>query len=162
MNKIFIIVGLIPLLINIILYVIPITEKGKFGKVTVPKSTFLITPIVADIVFGSGLIANAISYVNGNYSDKDEFKTIILFAFILVLSIVPLIYYNKSIVKYDSEKIYYHKKWYKFSDVQSFGYDRKNYVFITKSGDKIKIDRLAVGFNLLYKTYQEYTNKKAH
>ena len=160
MYKIFIIVGVIPLIINIILYVIPLKEKGKFGKVTVPKSAFLITPIIADLVLGCGLIANVISYVNSNFSDKEEFKTIILFSVVLVLSVIPLICYKKSIVKYDADKIFYHKKWYNFSDIQSFGNDQKSYVFVTKTGEKIKIDILAVGFDLLYKTYQDYKNKK--
>lgn len=157
--KIIIIVGLIPLIVNIILYVIPLKEKGNYGKVTVSKSTYLVTPIVADIVFGFGLIANTISYINGDYSDREELKTIVLFSCIIPLTFIPLIYYKKSIVKYDSEKIYYHKKWYSFSEIETFGYNEKHYSFVTKSGEKIKIDGLAVGFDSLYKTYQQYLKR---
>ena len=155
-----IIVGIIPLIINLLLYVSPLTEKGRNGVVSVSKITFLLFPLFSQLVLGIGLTLNIYSYIVDGFVDKDNYiPTFILFSVTILMGIYPEIYYFRSIVKYDNEKMYYRKRQYYFSDVISFGYDKKEYVFVMKDDSKVKIDALAVWFENLYKNYKEFKNK---
>ena len=156
-----IIVGIIPLIINLLLYVSPLTEKGRNGVVSVSKITFLLFPLFSQLVLGIGLTLNIYSYIVDGFVDKDNYiPTFILFSVTILMGIYPEIYYFRSIVKYDNEKMYYRKRQYYFSDVVSFGYDKKEYVFVMKDDSKVKIDALAVGFENLYKNYKEFKNRR--
>ena len=74
----------------------------------------------------------------------------------VIISLLLLLYiflYNhfRNIIKYDSEKLIYKRKIIFFDDIVNFGYDDKFYYFVIRKGNKIKISRLAVGFDDLYK-----------
>ena len=160
MYKIIIIVAIVPLIINLLLYVLPLKEKGRNGVVSVSKITFFVFPLISQLVFGIGLILNIYSYISDGFVNKDNYiPTFILFSVTILMAIYPEIYYFRSIVKYDNEKMYYRKKKYFFSDIVSFGYDKKDYVFVMKDDSKVKIDVLAVGFDNLYKNYKAFKNR---
>lgn len=156
MYKIIVIVGIIPIIINILLFILPFKEKGKNGVVNLPKSTFLFFPIITQSVFGAGLFLCLITCISDGKFSKDEISTFVLCLFAILLSIIPEIYYFINVIKYDSNRLCYRKKWYNFSEIETFGYDKKNYTFVTKTGEKIKIDLLSVGFDNLYKAYNDF------
>lgn len=161
MYKTIIIVGIVPLIINLLLYVFPFIEKGKNGVVSVSKSTFLVFPLISQLVFGMGLALNIYSYIEDGFINRRNYiGTFVIFSIVIMLGIIPEICYFRSIIKYDTEKMYYRKKQYYFSDVVSFGYDKKNFVFVMRDDSKVKIDRLAVGFDNLYKSYKAFKKMK--
>lgn len=155
--------GIIPIFIRSLLYVFPLLEKGKYGKVTLPKSIFLIYPSVVLPFILICLSLNIYSYAKSNFIDDDALFGIVILSICLVGFIFLLITYKNNIIRYDNDKIIYKKKCYLFSEIRSLGWDKNKYYFVTKNQEKIKIDILSPGVDMLIKEYYKFTdeNKKA-
>ena len=158
MPRIFLIFGIIPAIVQFIVFFLPFTEKEKKGIVYDSKIAFLYWPLIAGSFAFVCFCFNLADYINTN--DKKSLKGVVILSLLVIMAVYLIMHFFRSIIKYDDEKMYYRHKYYYYSDIETFGCNDKHYSFVTKDSKKIKIDHFAVGLDALYKTYAEY--KKAN
>ena len=156
MGKLFLIFGIIPIFIRLLLYVFPLLEKGKYGIVTLPKSIFLIFPSVVLPFILICLSLNIYSYIKSDFIDEDFLFGIVILSICLVGSVFLLITYKHNIIRYDNNRIIYKKKCYLFSEIRSLGWDEKKYYFVINNQEKVKIDILSPGVDMMIKEYYKF------
>lgn len=159
MGNYIIVVGLIPAVIHLLLAV-SLFEKPKSNVVHESKLLCLYIPIIADFILCTGATFNLWSYIDEGCKDKSDLLFVILFYTFAVLSIIVFVEYKRSYIKYDDEKLFYRGKWYYYKDIESFGSNKNDNVFVFKDGKKVKFSILSVGAVELSRTYNEF--KKTH
>ncbi len=142
---------IIPFIVNVVLYVLPMREKEKYGIVMLPRSIFFYFPTIVSTVALFFLVLNITSFVKDH--DNDSKKGICILSIVVFLSTILLVYFYVERIKFDSEKFKYHNKWYYFSDIETSKIENDKYVLTLKTRKKVKIDTSCVGSFEFYNTY---------
>lgn len=155
MTKLLVIIFFIPLLTRTLVFIVPFYEKGKYGKVSLPRITFLFLPLVFLPIIILCLLLNINDFIKDGLSNKDASSTILILSICLLFDIYLLVKYKLSIIKFDKNKIIYRKETYLFSEIISLGFDKNYYYFVTKDRGKIRIDSMSPGLDMLIKDYHQ-------
>lgn len=149
----------IPCIISI-LFSLALYEKDESNMVHNSKLLNLYIPCGGCLLLSVGATLNFKSFVDGQYTSKDELIFSIILFLGSIMCLIILFIYKRTIIRYDDEKLLYRRKWYRYDEISTLGNDKNDYVFVLKNGKKIRFSILASGSNELCKAYLNYKKQK--